>query len=51
MLVAVGVGALLFLYLLGLVLADGASTGKLLLMGVLLAAVGLGFVWLRDQDR
>jgi hypothetical protein len=50
-LVAVGVGALLFIYLGGLVLADGPSAGKLVLMGIVLAAVGLGFVWLRDKER
>jgi hypothetical protein len=50
-LVAVGVGALLFIYVGGLVLADGPSAGKLLLLGALLAAVGLGLVWLRDKGR
>ena len=41
-LVAVGVGALLFIFIAGLVFADGPSPGKLVVLGVLLAAVGLG---------
>jgi hypothetical protein len=49
-LVAVGVGALLFIFIAGLVFADGPSPGKLVVLGVLLAAVGLGALWLRDQD-
>jgi hypothetical protein len=50
-LVAVGVGALLVIYLAGLVFDDGASPGKLVVLGALLAAVGLGALWLRDHDR
>jgi hypothetical protein len=48
-LVAVGVGALLFIYIGGLVVADGPSSGKLVLLGALFAAVGLGFLWLRGK--
>ena len=50
-LVAVGVGALLVIYIAGLVIADGPTPGKLVVLGALLAAVGLGALWLREHDR
>jgi hypothetical protein len=50
-LVAVGVGALLFIFIARQMIDDGASAGDLLLLAALLAAVGLGAVWLRDRQR
>jgi hypothetical protein len=50
-LVAVGVGALLVIYIAGLVFSDGPSPGKLVVLGLLLAAVGLGALWIHDHDR
>ena len=50
-LVAVGVGALLVIFIARQIADDGAAPGELVLLALLLAAVGLGAVWLRDRHR